>query len=632
MERMTVEEARAAAAPARAEEASRPQSPLERAVASVVLRGEGRDLLAPEVLQRLLGILYVAGASIGTASMAFPQPPHTDVVGLFALYGVAYAVGAALLVGRGRLPRWSADVGLALGTALITLAIHFTSGRTGVYSLFYVWVSITAFYFFPWIQAFAQVVLVWAAFGAVLINENPPGPEEQWVITAGTVLVAGLFVGVLRRGVEHLIADLEEAARTDHARLYAAEREARLEADRATESLRRLQQLTDVALTHLNLDDLLSELLSRVSQVLKTDVAVILLREEPGDLFRAYAARGLPEATWRTLRIPLGEGFAGRIAAEARPVVLADLDDGPAVTPALQATGMASIMGVPLIAEGRVIGVLCVGSFSRREFTSDEARLLQLAGDRAAVAIDHARLYEQEHRIAETLQRSLLPQSLPTVPGLAVAARYLPARAEARVGGDWYDAVALDGGRLAVTIGDVAGHGIQAAALMGRLRDSLRASALEGATAAQATERVDRLFASQNDDGYLIATSLFMVLERGGQHVGFSSAGHLPPLVIGPDGATGYLEDGRSLPLGVNANGRRRAGEAALPAGAVVLLYTDGLVERRDAGLDDGMARLARVARGAPREPEHFCDEVIDRMLGGEGPADDVAVVAIATG
>ncbi len=630
---MTVEEARAVAAPARAESAGRrPPSLLERVVASVVRRSEGRDLLAPEVLQRILGILFVAGASIGSASMAFPQPPHTDVGGLWALYGGAYAVGALLLVSRGRLPGWSADVGLALGTALITLAIHFTSGRTGVYSLFYVWVSITAFYFFGWFQALAQVVLVWAAFAAVLINENPAGPEEQWVITAGTVLVAGLFVGVLRRGVEQLIADLEEAARTDHARLYAAERDARLEADRATESLQRLQQVTDVALTHLNLGDLLDELLSRVSQVLEADVAVVFLRDEPGDELRACAVRGLPEETWRDLRIPLSSGFSGRIAAEARPVVLADLDDKEMVTPALRETGLSSVIGVPLVAEGRVIGVLCVGCFAQREFTQAEARLLQLAGDRAAVAIDHARLYEREHRIAETLQRSLLPESLPKVPGLGVAARYLPARAEARVGGDWYDVVALDGGRLAVTIGDVAGHGIQAAALMGRLRDALRASALEGASAAQATERVDRLFASQDAEGYVIATSLFMLLEPGGARVDFSSAGHLPPLVVGPDGATGYLEEGRSLPLGVSANGGRPAAAAALPHGAVVLLFTDGLVERRDAGLDEGLSRLARVARSAPREPERFCDEVIDRMLGGEGPADDVAVVAIATG
>ena len=628
---MSVDEVRAVAAPERARASAGADRLEQRLVSAVLRRSESRDLLSPEVLQRLLGILYVAGASIGTASMAFPQPAHTSVVGLFSLYAIAYAVGAVLLLRRGRLPVWTSDLALALGTALITSAIHFTQGRTGVYSLFYVWVSITAFYFFPWLRALGQVLFVWAAYGAVLISENPAGAEEQWVITAGTVLVAGLLIGILRRGVEQLIADLGEAARTDHARLYAAERDARLEADRATEALRQLQQVTDVALSHLKLDDLLNELMSRVSQVLSVDVAVAMLRDGSDEALRVYAARGLPEERWRAIRVPIGEGFAGRIAADARPVVIDDVDDSDEITPEMRETGLHSLMGVPLIAEGRVIGVLSVGCFSDRRFMPDETRLLQLAADRAAVAIDHARLFEREHRIAETLQRSLLPDSLPQVPGIAVAGRYLPARAEARVGGDWYDAVALDGDRLAVSIGDVAGHGIQAAALMGRLRDSLRTSALEGSDAATATERVDRLFLSQNGQSDLIATSIFMVVERGGSRVDFASAGHPPPLVVRPDGSAAYLNEGRSLPLGVGENGYRRQSAGATPVdpGSVILLYTDGLVERRDAGLDEGLARLERAARGASREPGAFCDDVIERMLGGEGPADDVAVVAI---
>ena len=122
-----------------------------------------------------------------------------------------------------------------------------------------------------------------------------------------------------------------------------------------------------------------------------------------------------------------------------------------------------------------------------------------------------------------------------------------------------------------------------------------------------------------------------MVVERGGSRVDFASAGHPPPLVVRPDGSAAYLNEGRSLPLGVGENGYRRRSAGATPVdpGSVILLYTDGLVERRDAGLDEGLARLERAARGASREPGAFCDDVIERMLGGEGPADDVAVVAI---
>ena len=602
-----------------------------RLLAAVIRRGDDGNLLSPALLQRLLGFLYLSGATIGIASMAFPQPPGTDVEGLFAVYGVAYLVGAILLAARGRLPTWAPALGLALGTALITLAIHFTSEREGVYSMFYLWISITAFYFFKWWQAGLQVALVGAAYATVLVDQQPAGAEEEWIITLGTVLVAGLFVGVLRRGVERLIDDLAEAARTDHARLYAAEREARLEADRATESLRRLQQLTDVALTHLKLDALLDELLTRVGEVLTVDFTTILLREESGDKLVVQAARGI-DGVERGSRIRLGEGFAGRVAAEVRPLVAGAAGSVETMSPRLRELGLQSLLGVPLISEGRVIGVLVVGSLTERQFTPDETRLLQLVADRAALGIDHARLYEREHRIAETLQRSLLPDSLPRVPGIAVAARYLPARAEARVGGDWYDAVPLADGGLAITIGDVAGHGIQAAALMGRLRDVLRAAALEGAPVTSATQRAERLVESQRDGQDSFATALFLVMGPRGSEIEFSRAGHLPPLVVGPDGEARYLEGGLSPPLGAGSNGARDAGSARIEPGSVMLLYTDGLVERRDAGIGEGLERLRRAARAASRDPERFCDEVVERMLGGEGPADDVALLAIAVG
>src|SRR2546423_1126 len=291
---------------------------VERRLLALVIRPAATDrVVSPQLLERLLAFLYLAGATIGLVSMAFPQPPDTSVAGLLTVYGVAYAVGALLFLGRSRLPAWSAEAGLAFGTALITLAIEFTNARTGVYSMFYIWVSICSFYFLPWGRAVFQVGLVGAAFAAVLALQDPIAPAEQWVITAGTVVVAGLLVGLLRRGVERLIEDLAEAARTDHARLYAAERAARLEADRATESLRRLQQVTDVALTHLNLEDLLDELLGRVVEVLSVDNAAILLLED-GDSLAVRAAKGLDEQQWRGCRIPVGAGFAGRGARGGR--------------------------------------------------------------------------------------------------------------------------------------------------------------------------------------------------------------------------------------------------------------------------------------------------------------------------
>jgi hypothetical protein len=210
---------------------------LESRLLSIVIRRDdgGGGVVSPGLLQRLLALLYLSGATIGVVSMAFPQPPGTSVPGLLTVYGIAYAVGVLLFLLLGRARPWIPEVGLAFGTVLITLAIHFTEARTGVYSMFYVWVSISAFYFLPWERAFLQIAWVITAFAIVLVDEAPAAGAEEWIITAGTVTVAGLFVGALRRGVERLIANLEEAARTDHARLYAAERAARVEADRASD-------------------------------------------------------------------------------------------------------------------------------------------------------------------------------------------------------------------------------------------------------------------------------------------------------------------------------------------------------------------------------------------------------------
>ena len=601
---------------------------LEDRVLSLVIRRADGALLSPTTLQRLLGFLFVAGASIGTFSMIFPQPPGTSIPGLFLVYALAYAFGGLLLIGRGRLPNLVNHVGLSFGTALVTLAIHFTDGRTGVYAMFYVWVSITACYFFSWGAAFAQIGVIGALFAGVLVWEHPPSPEEEWIITAGTVTVAGMLVGALRRGVERLIGDLEEAHRTDHARLYAAEREARLEADRATESLRRLQTITDVALSHLELDELLEELLGRVKEMLEVDLAAIVLAENDGRTLVVGATKGVP-ADLSDLRLSPGEGFVGRVAAARRPIVLEQVRDSDVIPP-LRGRGIESLMGVPLIAEGRVTGVMPVGSMTRRVFTPEEVRLTQLAADRMAIAIENARLYQQEHRIAETLQRSLLPNVLPSVAGVSVAARYLPARAEAQVGGDWYDVVELAGGGLALSIGDVSGHGIEAAALMGQIRNGLRAAAIEGAGVADAVERVDRLLQGQRQRDDSIATAVFARLNGDGSKLELSSAGHPPPLVIGPDGAAHFLEEGRSVPLGVPARTKRSAFSCTLEPGSVLLLYTDGLVERRGTPITDGLARLARAASGAGHDPEIACDRVVEAMLGGDGPADDVAVLALS--
>ena len=229
----------------------------------------------------------------------------------------------------------------------------------------------------------------------------------------------------------------------------------------SVEHLRKLRRVTDAALAHLALDDLLDELLIRVREALSADTAAILLLDRGRGELVARAAKGLEEEVEQGVRIPVGRGFAGTIAASGRPVSVYDVDHSIVLNPILRQKGVRSLLGVPLMVEGGTLGVLHVGTLRPRRFSGDDEALLQLVGDRVALAIN-AGLYQRERSVARTLQRSLLPERLPSPPGFRLAARYLAAP-EGNVGGDWYDSFLLPGGSLAVAIGDVAGRGLGAA-------------------------------------------------------------------------------------------------------------------------------------------------------------------------
>jgi PAS domain S-box-containing protein len=235
-------------------------------------------------------------------------------------------------------------------------------------------------------------------------------------------------------------------------------------------------------------------------------------------------------------------------------------------------------------------------------------------------------VYEREHRIAETLQRSLLPERLPLIEGLSMSARYLPAGYGEAVGGDWYDALELRDGRVALVVGDVVGHGLRAAAAMGQLRNAFRAYALVEDSPAEVIARLNRLTLRGGDD--TIATVLLLMLDRETGELTYTSAGHPPPLVLGGDGPR-YLEDGRSVPVGATEAAVFRQGSAVLEPGDALLLYTDGLVERRDVSLDRGLERLAEVAATGTLGLEELCDRVLGGLLGSGERADDVALIAV---
>jgi PAS domain S-box-containing protein len=235
-------------------------------------------------------------------------------------------------------------------------------------------------------------------------------------------------------------------------------------------------------------------------------------------------------------------------------------------------------------------------------------------------------VYQREHKIAETLQRSLLPERLPQIEGVELAARYLPGARGASIGGDWYDVLERPDGRVALVVGDVVGHGLRAAAAMGQLRNAVRAYGLVEASPSEVVARINRLVMSGVEE--VMATVLYLVLDRETGELSFSAAGHPPPLVLAPDGPR-FLEGGRSVPIGASDPAVFREASAVLPPGSSLLLYTDGLVERRDEALDRRLDKLAAVAGAADGPLDALCERVIEVVLGQGEPGDDVALLAV---
>jgi phosphoserine phosphatase RsbU/P len=386
--------------------------------------------------------------------------------------------------------------------------------------------------------------------------------------------------------------------------------------------LRDIQSITDAALSSLDEQDLLSELLDRTRNILHADTAAALLLDFSSGELIATAAAGLEEEVRQGVRIPVGKGFAGRIAAQHRPVILDHVDHTTVLNPILWAKGIRTLMGVPLVAGGRVIGVLHVGSLTSREFTSEDLELLQLAADRAAAAV-HSLMMRDDRIAAAALQRSLLPSSLPATEGVAMAGRYVPG--DGAVGGDWYDVFRLPSGELGVVIGDVTGAGLPAAVIMGRMRSALRAYALETSDPAEVLARLDRKM--QHFEPGAVATVLYAVCAPGLTQVRICSAGHYPP-VVAPAGKTAELADLPSgLLIGAAPDMPRRTATLTIDPGTLMCLYTDGLIERRDRSIDDGLARLRGAVVAQP--PDMACAAVMADLVGNEPAHDDIALLMI---
>jgi PAS domain S-box-containing protein len=419
---------------------------------------------------------------------------------------------------------------------------------------------------------------------------------EVWVAMFASAIDAAEYAEPLLLA-QWVDLTVRRRAEQDRAELLL-EQAARVQAESVAERLSKLQTLT-TALEALTLDELLPRIAKRLAELFGVDVAEV-------------------EIT--------GENDRPRIVR----AVGSQVEIGPLESFAVEEDRWRQ---VPLVIEGANVGALRLGLAPGATFSSTDRSLLQDAADRAALAIRRAQLHEEEHRIAVELQRGLIPKSLPAVPGVALAASYEVAGIGVQVGGDWYDAFAMANGRLGIVVGDVTGRGIRAASAMGQLRTLTRAFALAEnghRTPGEALTLLNRHQLALGDD--LLFTIVYAIVDPEQRTIAWANGGHPPPLLRASDGACRYVEGGNGL-MGVDEKVYETF-EETIDASCTVVLYTDGLVERRGESLDVGLERLADAAGAGPDEPEALRDHIVAALQepGGQLYDDVTAVVARVAG
>ena len=299
------------------------------------------------------------------------------------------------------------------------------------------------------------------------------------------------------------------------------------------------------------------------------------------------------------------------------------VDSTTVANPILWENGIKVMVGAPLLFGDEVLGVLHVGRREDRPFSDHDALLLQVVADRIAGALQ-VQQSALERAATQLVERSLLPSKLPSCPGVTFATRYAPAE-EHNVGGDWYDIFTLPSGQLWIVVGDVAGHGLHAAVVMGRIRSALRAYSLIDAPVAHVLDLVDRKV--NHFEIATIATVACAVSNPPYETLTLAVAGHPPPVLASPGQPASFIDVKPGPPIGTNLAVRREATTIELPAGSVMAFYTDGLVERRGECIDEGLERLRRAT--SPGPPQRVAADIMRQLIGHSVLEDDVALVVM---
>jgi PAS domain S-box-containing protein len=426
-----------------------------------------------------------------------------------------------------------------------------------------------------------------------------------------------------------------------------AQREAEEMRGRLTEQLSaaalrtaRLQQATSMLAEALTVEQVVQVITEVGRSAIGAERSAMAILDTDRLRLRTINPGGLPEGPGAPRGdIPLSVPSVMTLAISTRRPVLMESPDalrrcmdaeGVDVSLFLSHSDEKAWVGLPLLSSGASLGALRFSFTRPRQITEEERVFLEALAGQCALALERATLYEREHTTAETLQRSLLPDTLPTVPGIILEARYLPVTRNMEIGGDWYDAFRLPDGRLAVATGDVMGKGLTAAAGMGRVRNALRALALTDPRPAAVLSGLDRLFLATELAEQVTTVAYLVVNPLTGDGIA-GNAGHLPPLLLSPDGPPRLESTDAGTPLGWASP--RQQYTFRLPPGNTAVLYSDGLVENRKRGLDVGLDELVSVAAQAPvsvtGDPAQLLKYLVDRMLTGYEQDDDVTVLVL---
>ncbi len=380
-------------------------------------------------------------------------------------------------------------------------------------------------------------------------------------------------------------------------------RRAEADAERRADATRRLQEVTAALSVATTVLDVSNACLEKALESVGAEAGFVVLKGPAGtrtvEIITSSGYDGQGLEAWQALDLDSDVPFA-RAIASGEPVWALSDEEMSAFT-GLREARIAGWVSLPLMTRGGARGALHLSFRSPRSFTEEDRAWLQSMVSQCGLALERASQYEAEQTIAETLQRSVLPSSLPRVEGVELAARYLPGSAELDVGGDWFDVLQLPDGKLGLVVGDVVGKGVQAAASMAQLRNAIRAFSVDRLKPSSVLVRLNRLADEVLDTSF--ATLAYLTLEPDTGVCRLSSAGHPPPVVAYPDGRVELIESARGLPLGTGIRTTYRQQLLELPAGSVVVLYTDGLIERRGRSIDEGLQRLQRRRRDGAEGP-----------------------------